>query len=135
MKKTGIFRQLLFQMIAIVYAFAICLKGIVVFIFVKSYESEIYGRSQDKSQLVSGETAAFLSGAYRVTEELSVNPSILTMKIENQTPILEDTAELTQKAAVYLEKQLYGIRDVADRIDHLLTVSEEMEQEMTKFKL
>ncbi len=106
-----------------------------VFIFVKSYESEIYGRSQDESQFVSGEIAAFLSGAYSVTEELSVNPSILTMKIENQTPILEDTAQLMQKAAVYLEKQLYGIRDMADRIDHSLTVSEEMEQEMTEFKL
>ncbi len=90
MKKTGIFRQLLFPMIAIVCAFAICLTGIVVFIFVKSYESELYGRSQDKSQLVSGEIATFLSGAYSVTEELSVNPGILTMKTEAQTPILED---------------------------------------------
>lgn len=90
MKRTGIFRQLLFPMIAIVCAFAICLTGIVVFIFVKSYESELYGRSQDKSQLVSGEIATFLSGAYSVTEELSVNPSILTMKTETQNPILED---------------------------------------------
>ncbi len=90
MKKTGIFRQLLFPMIVIVCAFAICLTGIVVFIFVKSYESELYGRSQDKSQLVSGEIATFLSGAYSVTEELSVNPGILTMKTEAQTPILED---------------------------------------------
>ncbi len=90
MKKTGIFRQLLFPMIAIVCALAICLTGIVVFIFVKSYESEIYGRSQDKSQLVSGEIATFLSGAYSVTQELAVNPSILTMETETQTPILED---------------------------------------------
>lgn len=90
MKKTSIFRQLLFPMIAIVCALAICLMGIVVFIFVKSYESEIYGRSQDKSQLVSGEIATFLRGAYSVTQELAVNPSILTMKTEVQTPILED---------------------------------------------
>lgn len=90
MKKTGIFRQLLFPMIAIVCAFAICLTGIAVFIFVKSYETEIYGRSQDKSQLVSGEIATFLSGAYSVTQELAVNPSILTMETETQTPILED---------------------------------------------
>ncbi len=77
-------------MIAIVCAFAICLTGIVVFIFVKSYESEIYGESEDKSQLVSGEIATFLSGAYNVTQELAFNPSILTMKTEIQTPILED---------------------------------------------
>lgn len=90
MKRTSIFKQLLFPMIAIVCAFAICLTGIVVFIFVKSYESEIYGKSQDKSQLVSGEIATFLSGAYGVTQELAFNPSILTMKTEIQTPILED---------------------------------------------
>lgn len=90
MKRTSIFKQLLFPMIAIVCALAVCLTGIVVFIFAKSYESEIYGESQDKSQLVSGEIATFLSGAYSVTQELAFNPSILTMKTEIQTPILED---------------------------------------------
>lgn len=90
MKRTSIFKQLLFPMIAIVCALAVSLTGIVVFIFAKSYESEIYGESQDKSQLVSGEIATFLSGAYSVTQELAFNPSILTMKTEIQTPILED---------------------------------------------
>ncbi len=90
MKKTSIFKQLLLPMIAIVCTLAVCLTGIVVSIFLKSYESEIYGRSRDKSQLVSGEIAMFLDGAYDVTKELAVNPSILTMKTEVQTPILED---------------------------------------------
>ncbi len=90
MKKTSIFRQLLLPMIAIVCALAVCLTGVIAAIFVKSYEGEIYGRSQDKSQLVSGNIATFLDGAYEVTEELSVNPSILTMQTEVQTPVLED---------------------------------------------
>lgn len=90
MKKTSIFKQLLLPMIAIVCTLAVCLTGIVTFIFMKSYESEIYLRSQDKSQLVSGEIATFLDGAYGITEELSVNPSILTMDTNAQTPILED---------------------------------------------
>ena len=90
MKKTSIFKQLLLPMIAIVCALAVCLTGIVTFIFMKSYESEIYLRSQDKSQLVSGEIATFLDGSYGITEELSVNPSILTMDTNVQTPILED---------------------------------------------
>ncbi len=90
MKKTSIFKQLLLPMIAIVCALAVCLTGIVTFIFMKSYESETYLRSQDKSQLVSGEIATFLDGAYGITEELSVNPSILTMDTNVQTPILED---------------------------------------------
>lgn len=90
MKNTSIFKQLLMPMIAIVCALAICLTGIVAAIFVKSYKKELYGRSQDKSQLVSGEIATFLEGAYGITEELSVNPSILTMETDVQTPILED---------------------------------------------
>lgn len=90
MKKTSIFKQLLLPMIAIVCVLAVCLTGIITAIFMKSYEDEIYGRSQDKSQLVSGDIATFLDGAYGVTEELSVNPSILTMETEVQTPILED---------------------------------------------
>ncbi len=90
MKKTSIFKQLLLPMILIVCVLAVCLTGIIAAIFVKSYESQIYGRSQDKSQLVAGEIAMFLDGAYGITEELSVNPSILTMETNVQTPILED---------------------------------------------
>lgn len=90
MKKTSIFKQLLLPIIAIVCTLVVCLTGIVVFIFVKSYEQEIYRRSQDKSQLVSGEIAAFLDGAYGISEELSVNPSILTMDTKVQTAILAD---------------------------------------------
>lgn len=90
MKKTSIFRQLLLPMIAIVCALAVILTGIIVSVFMKSYESEIYGRSRDKSQLVAGEIATFLDGAYGITEELSVNPSILTMDTAVQTPILAD---------------------------------------------
>ena len=90
MKKTSIFKQLLLPIIAIVCTLVVCLTGIVVFIFVKSYEQEIYHRRQDKSQLVSGEIAAFLDGAYGISEELSVNPSILTMDTKVQTTILAD---------------------------------------------
>lgn len=90
MKKKSIFRQLLFPLIAIVCALAICLTGIIAVIFTKTYEAEIYSRGRDKSLLVSNDIATFLDGAYGITEELSVNPSILTMKTEVQTPILTD---------------------------------------------
>lgn len=90
MKKENIFKQLLLPMIAIVCALAVSLSGIIVLVFTKSYESEIYDRNQDKSRLVAGEIETFLDGAYGVTEELSVNPSILTMDTGIQTPILEE---------------------------------------------
>ncbi len=90
MKKKNIFKQLLLPMIIIVFALSVSLSGIIVLVFTKSYESEIYDRNQDKSRLVAGEIATFLDGAYGITEELSVNPSILTMDTNIQTPILED---------------------------------------------
>lgn len=90
MKRKSIFRQLLFPMITIVCTLAVCLTGVSAFIFMKAYEDEIYSRDRDKSQLVSSDIATFLDGAYGITEELSLNPSILTMETEIQTPILED---------------------------------------------
>ena len=90
MKKKSIFGQLLFPMIAIVCVLALILTGIIAAIFTKTYEDEIYSRERDKSLLVASDIATFMDGAYGVTEELSVNPSILTMKTDVQTPILED---------------------------------------------
>lgn len=90
MKTKSIFGQLLFPMIAIVCVLALLLTGIIAAIFSKTYEDEISSRGRDKSQLVANDIATFLDGAYGVTEELSVNPSILTMETDVQNPILED---------------------------------------------
>lgn len=90
MKKKSIFGQLLFPMIVIVCVLALILTGIIVAIFSKTYEDEIYSRESDKSLLVASDIATFMDGAYGITEELSVNPSILTMETDVQTPILED---------------------------------------------
>ena len=90
MKKKSILNQLLLPIIAIVCALAVGLSVIIIVVFTKSYEQEVFDKSQDKTRLVSGEIATFLDGAYSITEELSVNPSILTMETKIQTPILED---------------------------------------------
>lgn len=90
MKKKSIFKQLLFPIIAIVCVMAVCLTVSIAVVFKSNYEEEIYERDRGRSQLVSGNIAAFLDGAYEVTEELSVNPSILSMETGIQTPILED---------------------------------------------
>lgn len=90
MKKKSIFGQLLFPMITIVCVLALILTGIIGVIFSKTYEEEIYSRGRDKSLLAANNIATFMDGAYGVTEELSVNPSILTMETDIQTPILED---------------------------------------------
>lgn len=93
MKKKSIFKQLLFPMIIIVCILAVSLSGIIVIVFARAYERELYERSQDKTLLVSGEIATFLEGAYGITEELSVNPSILTMDTKLQNSILSSCVE------------------------------------------
>lgn len=99
MGKRSIFKQLMLPMAAIVCALAIALVTIILSVFSQSYEKEVYQRSQDKSNLMGGEIRTFLDGAYGVTEELAVNPSILTMDTTVQTPILEDCV----KRNTYLE--------------------------------
>jgi len=66
------------------------LTSVIVSVFAGFYETSIYEKIEDKSKLVSGEISMFLDGAYTVTEELSVNPSILTMDTDIQTRILAD---------------------------------------------
>jgi len=90
MKQKNIFKQLLIPMIAIVTALAVALTVVIVAIVSKSYEKEIYRNSEDKSQLVAGEISAFMDGVFCMTEEMSKNPSILTMDTDIQTPILAD---------------------------------------------
>lgn len=90
MGKKNIFKQLLLPMIAIVCALAIALVSIILSVFSQTYEKEIYKKNQDKSNLMGGEIRTFLDGAYGITQELAVNPSILTMDTQIQTAILED---------------------------------------------
>ena len=49
--------------------------------------------------------------------------------------ISANTADLTEKVAESLSEQLKGISQVAMSIENLSGVSEEMKQELTKFKL
>ncbi len=90
MKNKSIFKQLLIPMVAIVVALCVVLTAAIVATVSKSYEKEIANRNLDKTKLVAGEISAFMDGAFSLTEEISKSPSILTMKTEDQNPILAD---------------------------------------------
>lgn len=89
MRKKSIFIQLLVPMIAL----AIALPAAVLFLFTASYEQEIYDRNSQLTHLIAGEVSGFMDQAYHVNEELSDNPSILTMDTKVQTPILQKCVE------------------------------------------
>lgn len=90
MKKKSIFKQLLIPILLIVCILAVSLVSVITIIFINSYEKEIYSKNEDKSKLMSQEISIFLDGAYSVAEELSVNPSILTMNADIQNSIIKD---------------------------------------------
>lgn len=89
MRKKSIFTQLLIPMIAL----AAALPAVVLFIFTASYEREIYDRNSQVTGLLAGEISVFMDQAYHVNEELSDNPSILSMDTQVQTPILKKCVE------------------------------------------
>lgn len=90
MKMKSIFKQMLIPMVTIVSLLAIILIIIITVFFVSFHEKEICSRNQDEAELMAGNIGTFVNGAYSVTEELAVNPSILTMDTKTQTAILED---------------------------------------------
>lgn len=93
MRRKSILRQLMLPIIAIVCALAAGLSCVIVAVFSASYEAEAFRKSEEKSRLVSGEIAMFLDGAYRIAEELSVSPGMLSMRTNEQKPALEGCAE------------------------------------------
>lgn len=89
MRKKSILKQLLVPMLAV----AVVLPTVVLVIFTTFYEREIYSKNKQLSGLMAGEIAVFMDQAYHVNQELSDNPSILSMDTKIQTPILTRCVE------------------------------------------
>lgn len=84
MKKKSIFKQMLIPVMTVICLLA----AMILTVFMTTYEKDIYSRNQDISNLLAGEIAVFMDGAYSVNEALAENPSILTMETEIQTSVL-----------------------------------------------
>ena len=80
-------------------------------------------------------TSESVSSMEELIEEMHTCDRLIVNAVERIRNISTNTASLTEKVTDSLEEQLSGIRNVAKRIEHLSIVSEEMEQDMTKFKL
>lgn len=89
-KKPVILRQLLTPIVVIIVLLAVVLEGLMGGIFYINYQNRVVQSSQEQTALVADGVSSFLSEAYGLSEELSVNPSILTMDTAVQTPILAD---------------------------------------------
>lgn len=90
MKNKSIFKQMLIPMIGIVTLLAVVLVTIIIAFFTSFYKKEIQSRNEERAGLLSESIQIFVDGAYNIAEELAVNPNILSMQTEVQTPILEN---------------------------------------------
>lgn len=81
---------MLLPMMAVVTLLAAVLVTMIVIFFTSFYEKEMQSRNKERAELLSESIRIFVDGAYNVAEELAVNPSILSMQTEQQTPILEN---------------------------------------------
>ena len=93
MRNKSIFKQMLIPMITIVILLAIVLILMISISFTSFYQKEIQNRNKERAGLLSESIQIFVDGAYNLVEELSVNPSILSMQTEIQTKILENCME------------------------------------------
>lgn len=89
MKHKSIFKQMLIPMIAIVVLLSMVLVTIIAAFFISFYKKEIQIKNQERAGLLSESIQIFVDGAYNMAEELSVNPSILSMDTPIQSSILK----------------------------------------------
>lgn len=89
MKRKSIFKQMLVPMIAIVTLLVMVLVTIIASFFISFYKKEIQIKNKERAGLLSESIQIFVDGAYNVAEELSVNPSILSMETPIQSSILK----------------------------------------------
>lgn len=90
---TSIFKKILMPVIILVCILMISVMGIMWFSMSADSKKRIAKNNAEATKLIASDISVFMSEAYAVSEELAVNPSILTMDTKVQTPILEDCVE------------------------------------------
>ena len=111
---------------------------------IETMKNGVYGQYQivekvqntfDDFRRLAEKTKDSVSDIEGLVEEMHECDRSVVYAAEQIKGVSARTEDLTEKVVGSLEEQLAGIRYVAESIDDLSTVSEEMEQEMTKFKL
>ena len=63
-----------------------------VYLLNQAYDAQIRNETSQESASIQRTVRSFVDGAYNLSYELAVNPSILTMETDVQTPIIESTS-------------------------------------------
>lgn len=92
-KRNSIFRQILTPTLLLICILVAAIMGMLWFSMADNSKKRITSDNQAETKLIASDISGFLSKAYALSEELAVNPSILTMDTKIQTPILESCVE------------------------------------------
>lgn len=84
-----LFGSLLMPILSVIGVLTIIITVVFGVIFYRNTNKQILSDSLAENKLIADNVSAFMSEAYALSEEMSKNPSILTMDTSVQTPILE----------------------------------------------
>ena len=76
----------------IIMVLLVIIPMITVYLLTQAYDGQIRSETSQASSSIHRTVRSFMDGAYNLIFELAVNPSILTMDADVQTPIIESTA-------------------------------------------
>jgi len=76
----------------IIVVLLVVIPLITVFLLTQAYDGQIRNETNQASNSIQRTVRSFVDGAYNLIYELAVNPSMLTMDTDVQTPIIESTA-------------------------------------------
>lgn len=92
-KRNSIFKQILTPTLLLICILVAAIMGMLWFSMADNSKKRITSDNEAETKLIASDISGFLSKAYALSEELAVNPSILTMDTKIQTPILESCVE------------------------------------------
>ena len=78
--------------VLLIAALLVIIPLVTVYLLTQAYDTQIKNETSQTSTAIQQTVRSFMDGAYNLSYELAVNPSILTMDTDIQTPIIERSA-------------------------------------------
>ena len=77
--------------VLLIVVLLVVIPMITVYLLTQAYDAQIRNETSQASTAIQRTVRSFMDGAYNLSYELAVNPSILTMDTDIQTPIIKST--------------------------------------------
>ena len=92
MRIKSIFSKFLIPTVLIVCLFALTVLTVTRNLFTEAFEQQIYSQNSDTSSFIAQSVQSFMDKAYKISDELAHDASILSMQTDLQTPVVQGAA-------------------------------------------